>query len=171
MIRTLLILILALVITACGYSLRGNDVLSSQFESLQLDMQQPNSEFARLLRRSLEVSDVQVQLTTAANASDSPILAVSDERVVSRPVTVNPRARAAQYEMRMSVTIALGREDDFLISPETLLVERTYFEDIENISGTQEEVEIISAEIAQSGITSLILSILFLQFQQFFLME
>ena len=117
-------------------------------------MEQPNSEFSRLLRRSLEVADVTIEAVALTN-SDSPVLLVSNERIVSRPITVNPRARAAQYEMRLSINIAMGNAERYLISPETLMVERIYFEDIANIAGTQEEVEIITAEMRRELVNQL----------------
>ena len=154
--RLLFTLCACISLTYCGFSLRGSDVLSSKFQVIQLNIQQPNSEFSRLLRRSLEVADVTIEAVSLDSAnSDSPILMVSDERIVRRPVTVNPRARAAQYEMRLSINIALGNAEEYLISPETLIVERIYFEDIANIAGTQEEIEIITAEMRRELVNQL----------------
>jgi len=155
-LQRLLLGVWILSLSACGFALRGGDVISSQFSSIQLISQQPNSEFSRLLRRSLDVSDVAVDLVESIEpVAGQALLSIGDERVVSRPVTVNPRARAAQYEMRLSVEIALGRGDQILIEPETLFVERTYFEDIENISGNREEVEIIAAEMRRELVNQL----------------
>jgi LPS-assembly lipoprotein len=81
---------------------------------------------------------------------------VSDEQVVSRPVSINARSRAAQYELRMSITIAMGNTAGYLIEPESLIVQRIYFEDIENISGNREEVEIISAEMRRELVLQLL---------------
>jgi len=152
--RLLILSCISVILSSCGFSLRGSDVLSSKFQVIQLDMEQPNSEFSRLLRRSLEVADVSIEAVALTN-SDSPVLLVSNERIVSRPITVNPRARAAQYEMRLSINIALGNAERYLISPETLMVERIYFEDIANIAGTQEEVEIITAEMRRELVNQL----------------
>ena len=152
--RLLILSCVSVILSSCGFSLRGSDVLSSKFQVIQLDMEQPNSEFSRLLRRSLEVADVSIESVALTN-SDSPVLLVSNERIVSRPITVNPRARAAQYEMRLSINIALGNAERYLISPETLMVERIYFEDIANIAGTQEEVEIITAEMRRELVNQL----------------
>ncbi|MCH2356868.1 MAG: LPS assembly lipoprotein LptE [Pseudomonadales bacterium] len=152
--RLLILSCVSVILSSCGFSLRGSDVLSSKFQVIQLDMEQPNSEFSRLLRRSLEVADVSIEAVALTN-SDSPVLLVSNERIVSRPITVNPRARAAQYEMRLSINIALGNAERYLISPETLMVERIYFEDIANIAGTQEEVEIITAEMRRELVNQL----------------
>ena len=152
--RLLVLGCFSIILNSCGFSLRGNDVLSSKFQVIQLDMEQPNSEFSRLLRRSLEVADVTIAAELSTN-SDSPVLLVRNERIVSRPITVNPRARAAQYEMRLSINIALGSAEEYLIFPETLMVERIYFEDIANIAGTQEEVEIITAEMRRELVNQL----------------
>ena len=51
--------------------------------------------------------------------------------------------------------MALMLGERALIAPETLFVERTYFQDIENISGNQEEAEIISAEMRRELIDQL----------------
>ena len=152
--RLLILSCVSVILSSCGFSLRGSDVLSSKFQVIQLDMEQPNSEFSRLLRRSLEVADVSIEAVALTN-SDSPVLLVSNERIVSRPITVNPRARAAQYEMRLSINIALGNAERYLISPETLMVERIYFEDIANIAGSQEEVEIITTEMRRELVNQL----------------
>ena len=94
---------------------------------------------------------VSIELITGTEeeilASTIPVLTLGDEQISARPVTVNPRARAAQYEMRLSITIALGQSNRLLIEPETLFIDRTYFEDIENIAGSREEVEIIAQEM------------------------
>lgn len=150
-------LLLALLsLTACGFSLRGSDVLSAKYDTIQLNVEDRNSDFSRLVQRSLEVAGVRVEMVALESSSqDSPVLVVSNEQIISRPVSVNPRARAAQYEMRLSINIALGNVDGYLISPENLLVERTYFEDIANISGSQEEVEIIAEEMRRELVNQL----------------
>ena len=140
--RTLVISTLFLVLNSCGFSLRGSDVLSTNFSELQFYSEQPNSELARLLRRSLDSAEVNVTLVNLGEAgSNVALLGIANEQLVSRPVTINPRARAAQIELRLSV--------------ETLFVERTYFQDVENISGNQEEAEIISAEMRRELINQM----------------
>lgn len=155
----LILCLFASLLSGCGFALRGGDQLSADFSTLLLNLQQPSSELSRLLRRSLTSADIEVelieQINEEASVSGIPVLQVADEQIVSRPVTVNPRARAAQYELRMSVTIALGRSGAYLIEPESLVVQRIYFEDIENISGNREEVEIISAEMRRELVLQL----------------
>jgi outer membrane lipopolysaccharide assembly protein LptE/RlpB len=51
--------------------------------------------------------------------------------------------------------MALLLNEKPLLEPETLFVERTYFQDIENISGNQEVAEIISAEMRRELINQM----------------
>ncbi|MCH2343103.1 MAG: hypothetical protein MK321_01155 [Pseudomonadales bacterium] len=140
--------IFVITLNECGFAIRGNDAISYRFDLIQLNLQQPNSELSRFLRRSLDVANVETQLGISAEPnSNSAILEIGDEQIASRPVTFNPRARAAQHEMRLSIQISFEQGEQTLIRPETLYVERTYFEDLENIAGNQEEVEIIRNEM------------------------
>jgi LPS-assembly lipoprotein len=149
----------ALSLSGCGFALRGNENFTAQLTSLQLSLEQPSSEFSRLLRSNLEAAGVTINLIEsigpAESESDIALLVITNEQVVSRPVTVNARARAAQYELRMSITIALGQGASYFIEPESLVVQRIYFEDIENITGNREEVEIISTEMRRELVNQL----------------
>lgn len=148
------ILLCSLILSGCGYSLRGSESLGASLPNLQLNLQNPNSEFSRLLRRSLDTAGV--NLNEADPNSGPPQLSVSDLRIQNQPVSVNPAARAAQYEIRLSIDIQLLDGEQELIPRETLTVERSYFEDIENIAGNQEEVEIITSEMRRELLNLLI---------------
>ena len=139
-----LLITLLLTLSSCGFSLRGSDALAAQFSTLSLDLEQANSELSRQLRRSLDVAEVAI---SRDGGGDIPTLSLRNERVISRPVSVNPRARAAQYEIRLSVDISLLQGQSILIDQETLQIQRSYYEDIENIAGNQEEIAIITAEM------------------------
>ena len=154
--RILILPTLFLVLSSCGFSLRGSEVFSTNFSELQLYSEQPNSELARLLGRSLESAEVNITLVNLDEVeSNIALLGIANEKLVSRPVTINPRARAAQVELRLSVDMGLLLGKQALLEPETLFVERTYFQDVENISGNQEEVEIISAEMRRELINQM----------------
>ena len=155
LLRITALVLLLLAMNSCGYSLRGSDSLASKIQSVQLNLEQPNSELSRLLLRSLESAGVTVDVVASEYSDTSPVLMISNEQVISRPVSINARSRAAQYELRMSVTLAMGNTEGYLIEPEQLIVQRVYFEDIENISGNREEVEIISVEMRRELVLQL----------------
>ena len=145
-------LILLMTLYSCGYSLRNSHLLEAKLESIQLNLAQPNSEFSRILRRNLEQAGIEtIILDTSQEASSDKEyeLIISSEQISTRPVTINSRARAAQYEMRVSVEVALKNIEGVLVEPEAIFVDRIYFEDIQNITGNQEEVRIITSEMRQ----------------------
>ena len=112
-----------------------------------------------MLRRDLEVSGVQTVLSDLSkepNAQAEHELIVGNEEISNRPVTINSRARAAQYEMRLSIEVALKKNQTFLFEPEALFVDRIFFEDIQNITGNQEEIRIISSEMRQDLVSQVI---------------
>ena len=145
-------LIVLMTLYSCGYSLRNSHLLEAKLESIQLNLSQPNSEFSRILRRNLEQAGIKtIILDTSQDASSNKEyeLIISSEQISTRPVTINSRARAAQYEIRVSVEVALKNREGILVAPETIFVDRIYFEDIQNITGNQEEVGIITSEMRQ----------------------
>lgn len=155
-LRSLVLPALLLALSNCGYSLRGSDVLSANFSEMQFYSDQANSELNRLLRRSLDGADVNVTLITLDEVdANIAMLGIENEQLTSRPLTINPRARAAQIELRLSVDMALILGEKNILEPETLFVERSYFQDIENISGNQEESEIISTEMRRELINQI----------------
>ena len=151
-IRNFSIFVILFALYSCGYSLRDNQLLETNIKSIELNLSQPNSEFSRILRRNLELAGVN---TIASNVSQEITpnieheLMISSEEISTRPVTINSRARAAQYEMRLSLEIALKNSERVLVEPETIFVDRIYFEDIQNITGNQEEIRLIISEMRQ----------------------
>ena len=140
-------------LSSCGYSLRTNQLIEGNLDTIHLTLSQPNSEFSRILQRNLELADVHVINSIESDQANSNLpheLLVGGEEISTRPITINSRARAAQYEMRLSIEISLRANETFLIESEALFVDRVYFEDIENITGNQEEIRIITSEMRQN---------------------
>ena len=168
LLRSSIFIGLSLILAGCGFSLRDNDIITAKFAALELQLAQPNSELASLLKRNLEIAAVNLNdsgtdpidsidpIATSTPATSTPVLQMGAEQLVSRPVSVNPRARAAQYELLLSVETSLSLDANLLMGPETLVVERSYFEDIESIVGNQEELEIITAEMRRELINQLL---------------
>jgi LPS-assembly lipoprotein len=147
-IRQIALLALAMTLVSCGFSLRSNEVISSSYSSLTLNLQQPNSEFAQQLRRALGNSNVAlIDFNDLASANEIPVLSVSSESINIQPITVNPLARAAQYEIRLSVAVSLILDGETLMGPEDLTIQRVYLENTDNISGNLEEADVIQTEM------------------------
>ena len=149
------VLLLLLLVTGCGFSLRSSQQLTSQLPVLRLNLQQPGSDLSAQVQRGLRSAGVQVELSDLATVNGAPVLSMDAERFESRPVTVNPRAQAAQYSMQISVTISLNGPGGVILEPDTLVVERLFFENIETISGNLEEMEVIRTEMRRELVDQL----------------
>ena len=143
---------LVLLLNGCGFALRGPDLIAPRYQALVLDIEQPRSELARLLRQRLQVANIAVE----SAASPVPVLTVRNERSGSRPISINPRARAAQYQLRLSVDVVIRQGEQELLPPTTLRVERNYFEDIANIAGNRDEVALITSEMHRELVNQLL---------------
>ena len=152
----LIIPFVVILLDSCGYSLRGSQLRNANLDVLNLIFSQPNGNLARNLERNLVATGLNIESQVNISKPTQPrqiTLTVSAEETSIRPVSINPRARAAQYEIRLSIVIRLEAENEIKIESDILSVERTYFEDIENIVGNQEEVQIIISEMRQNLIT------------------
>jgi len=155
--RGILLALLLLAVSGCGFSLRGSAALSGNLPELQLNLQQPNSEVARLLRRALQDANVSLgEFTESSANSDIPVLSVGAEQLVVQPITVTARARAAQYDIQIALPVNLIRGEDNLLGPEELTIQQVYYENTGNITGTQEEIEVIQGEMRRALITQLL---------------
>ena len=155
----LIIPFVVILLASCGYALRGSQLRHANLDVLNLNFSQPNGNLARTLERNLVATGLNIESQVSISKPTQPrqlTLTVSAEETNIRPVSINPRARAAQYEIRLSIVIQLEAENEIKIESEILSVERTYFEDIENIVGNQEEVQIIMSEMRQNLITQVI---------------
>lgn len=139
-------LMVATVVTACGYSLRG---AAPGFTDLRLDLTQANPEMARLLRRNLETAGIRLHPAEDADSQSFPLLLVGAEQFSGRPATTTPQARAAQISLQLAVRVGLVDGGAPLIDGETLVVERTYYQDLRNIAGNREEAELLRREMRQ----------------------
>ena len=148
MLRGAILMLLALAVTRCGFSLRDSSMLAGNLPELKLNLQQPNSEVARLLRRALEDANVVLHdINDEPLDNTVPVLNVGAEQLIVRPITMTAQARAAQYDIRISLLVNLSSGDSNMLGPEQLSVQQIYYENTGNIVGTQEEIEVIQEEM------------------------
>ncbi|MDX1492000.1 MAG: LPS assembly lipoprotein LptE [Pseudohongiellaceae bacterium] len=142
-IRLFFLSLLAVSLSGCGFSLRGSTSAMDETVSVYLNAQNPSDATAVSIRQALENSGVSVVQSDSADYT----LALSAEQFSARPTTVNGRARAAQYELVLAIEFSLQQADTLLIPEETLAANRSYFEDLANISGSNEEQILLRTEM------------------------
>lgn len=149
--RYVLILSLALLVSSCGFTLRNNEQTTLPAVRMRIESTQSNSAFEQESRKALEDAGVQI-----IQGDADYILSIGEELINRRTLSMNGRARAAQYEVQLAIEVSLSQSDKFLLGPETLTTERTYFEDTANISGSTEEMELLLTEMRQTLVDQLL---------------
>lgn len=151
--RHTMILCLSLLLTGCGFALRSSEQATLPITTVQLLSPEQNGAFVQQLRAALAAADV---VASADNVQASYILSVGEEQTSTRTASVNSRARAAQYDLQLAVMVQLDSAGVTLFGPETLSVQRSYYEDIANIAGSNEEMELLRTEMRQELVDQLL---------------
>jgi outer membrane lipopolysaccharide assembly protein LptE/RlpB len=140
-LRLTLLALFSLSLSACGFALRGSAPAPGG-SAVQLVAAEPAGALAGTVRDALQ--------SAGMNAATSDWqLQLSPETLVSRPGSVNSRARAAQHDLELSVEIALTRGDTTLFGPSRVATQRSYYEDLSTIAGSSEEVVLLQQEMRQ----------------------
>ncbi len=139
--RLAVLALLSLSLSACGFALRGSAPAPGG-SAVQLVAAEPAGALAGTVRDALQsagmnaaISDWQLQL--------------GPETLVSRPGSVNSRARAAQHDLELSVEITLTRGETSFVGPARLATQRSYYEDLSTIAGSSEEVALLQQEMRE----------------------
>ena len=145
-------LVLALVALAgCGFQLRGWD-LKSSVESIHVAAR-PGVALATPLRRALRGAGVRVEPGPAGAAM---IVDLLEQRRGRRTVAVTGSARAAEYEVSISVRFAIRAGARALREPQWLEAARVFAVDRDNIAGTAGEQSLIEAELVNDLVQQII---------------
>ena len=93
-IRSLLILSLALCLSACGFALRGTEhALNKSFESMRLKTNGGDEAFFADVRQALKDSDIRL-----SGDSDN-VLEIISTHLEKRTASYSSRAKSAEYEL------------------------------------------------------------------------
>ena len=141
----------AVAVAGCGFKLRGWD-LQSSVQSMHVDAK-PQVRLAIPLRRTLRQAGVRI----APRPSDAEMtVQLLQEQRQRRTVAVTGSARAAEYEVAISVRFAIRAGARTLREPTWLEASRVFAIDRDNIAGTAGEQALIEAELANDLIQQIV---------------
>lgn len=143
--RSISLLITALLLSACGFHLRGSSALPGGNRALPAEMAvtvvnapSQTSELVRQLKRGLRSADIVV-----AEADDLPhaaLLSLS-EALDRRVLSVDSEGRAVEYELNYTVTFQVSRPDiAWEIPSQSITLTRDYYFDrLEALAASRQE--------------------------------
>ena len=100
-LRSGLLLILAMVIvTGCGFKMRGDYLLPEQFQTLYVTSNDPHGELTRFVKNHLSTNDVNI---VKKNRDDIPELRIVKDSLNRRTLSLFENGQVAEYELTYSV--------------------------------------------------------------------
>ncbi len=145
--RAAALLLAALLLSGCGFQLRGTgggSALPESWRSMHLQTQSPNSEFTRVLESTFAASGV----TWVDRSAASYVLRIGPEEFSQTNLSVNAQARAAEFDLQMRTTFSVYDSAGERIMPATTAAVNKQMEnDPRNVVGKAEEVRVLRNEL------------------------
>ena len=136
-----------LLVSACGFQLQTRVELPPEMQRTRLEVQSPDSQFARRLEVHLEQSGVQV--VTALG--DAAILEVPLNRTRKEIQSIGDNARVREYLIRHTVQFRLlDSEGNEMIPLQTFEQSRVYEFNEQDILAAEREREFLSDDLSDS---------------------
>lgn len=134
-------------LTACGFAWRGTGSASlDALQQIQLNYAgSNNNELAALLQRRLSASGVDLGIYPEAYQ-----LTLGEEQFRERVISVNRNVRAGEYELTLSTSFQLSRQDNIIFNREIISVIQIYEADPTNAAAKTNEAELIKTELREN---------------------
>lgn len=135
-------LVVTLLLTGCGFTLRGVTPLPPELRTLVLASAQPDGDFEREVRRALQNNGVRL-----VDSGSDYRLVLGGEGISERTLSVNANARSGEYELALRVEYDLRHAGSVVSGPNLLSTTRVYLTDPENAVAKEEEAALIQDEM------------------------
>jgi len=144
-IKFVTVLSLCLLLSACGFHLRGTGSDDVQIPAIHVSFEDNYGELSRSLNALLVGGGTRI----VQDPMQSPwSLFVSAERNNRRVASTNSQISVAQYELQMLVEMRLENRDGAVIIPATVLsTDRLYEYDASNLTGSDAEEQVLRSEM------------------------
>jgi LPS-assembly lipoprotein len=138
----LLVLLFTLLLSACGFQLRGH--AGMPFQSIYVDAANGSTPFVAELRRNLEANDV--KLTTTAEHADV-ILNIVSEVMDKQILSLSGAGRVSEYQLYFKVSLrAYDNQVHDWIPAEEMLIRRDFnYDDTQILAKQQEEAMLVQS--------------------------
>lgn len=150
------LLAILLGVAGCGFQLRGT--AGDGLESLNIIGAGAAPRTSKTLVQALEERNVQI-LPAGEGVVSVHIL---DERSSRRTVATTDVYSAAEYELRLELDVTISNGENILLEGATLVSQRVYAVDSNNLSASQEEQSLLQYEMRVDLVEQLIRRVNFL---------
>lgn len=155
MTRLLLTACAVLLLSACGFHLRGALTLPDDIGPIRVVARDPYSPLAEAVAQALQRADAQA--TTEGPREGVATLNILLEKWGSNPISVDAQGRAQEYTLRYATIFDLRRADGSVVVPEqSIELARDYISVPTRSEGTEGEREILVREMQREMVASVL---------------
>lgn len=140
-----IVLLLTLIVTACGFQVRGVSNFPSGMSAVYVDAANRHSSFYTELTTRIRTSDLVLQSDRAA--ADTIIRVLNDE-TGQRPVSVSARNAPREYEVYYIVRYSVTLDGEEALAPQQLVLTRNYTWNETQVLGKAREEEVLRRALA-----------------------
>lgn len=139
--RNLLVIGLAVVLSACGFQLRGTGSTEITLKELDLSARDAYGDTVNLLRRVLQGSGVKIY-----TGAEYKLILVSQPET-QRTASYSGSSRSAEYALTTTLNYEIHGFKDRLLLSDHVEVEKIYVHDGNNLIGSDQEANQIRGEM------------------------
>jgi len=149
--RNLLVVGLAVLLSACGFQLRGTGTTELAIKELDVSARDAYGETVKALRQTLENSGVRVY--TGAPYK----LMLTNEQQTQRSLSYAGAGRSAEYQLTNELSYEIRGQNNLTLLDDKLQVQKVYLHDGNNITGSDQESVEVRAEMRRDLVQRMML--------------
>ena len=149
--RNLLVMGLAVLLSACGFQLRGTGTNQLTLTELNVSARNAYGETVRELRQVLENSGV--KLTTSAPYK----LVLTNEQETQRAATYSGLGGSVEYELTNVLSYDIKGQNNLQLLDGKIEVHKIYLQDTSNITGSNQEASMVRREMRRDLVQQMVL--------------
>lgn len=149
--RNLLVMGLAVLLSACGFQLRGTGTTELAITELDLSARDAYGDTVKMLRDTLENSGVRIY-------SGAPYkLILTREQQSQRSLSYAGAGRSAEYELNNVLNYEIRGRNNLSLLEDKLQVQKVYLHDGNNITGSDQESSEVRVEMRRDLVQRMML--------------
>ncbi|MGE8099326.1 LPS assembly lipoprotein LptE [Pseudomonas fluorescens] len=149
--RNLLVMGLAVLLSACGFQLRGTGTTELAIKELDLSARNAYGETVTLMRQVLESSGVKVY------AGAPYKLVLTDEQESQRNLSYSGGGHSAEYELTNVLNYQIVGHNKLSLLDDKLQVQKVFMHDGNNITGSDQEAAEVRKEMRRDLVQRMML--------------
>jgi len=140
------VLLSGLLLAGCGFHVRQAPDLPPQMQRIYIAAPGGNGDLMRELRRGLASADTQV---LESKVGATAILSIINVSRTSRPVAIDRRGEALEYQVLNRVEFALSVDGATVIQPQAVVLTRNYAYHVSNQVANEEQEDTLNKVLAK----------------------